>query len=226
MKKNVLIILSIIALVLGCTSETKEVKVRKLVEPIIIANLPNPDSYEFVDIQIDSCFNDSNWTSDLVDFERDIQKLYKEYQQQMSDVEQAEENVIIYADSRSSSEKNFFEKHKKELEKAQYKASKTKDAILQKSIEYERYLDSCNHEFIGWTALIRYKQDYTTYGSDKVIKITNEQLLFLNKELTEIVNSISLFEMKELTAFDENEFLFEFAEDLKQLYQTQETQKE
>ena len=53
---------SFISLVLmaSCSVKTNEEKARELIEPEIKANLIKPESYEFANMQLDSCFTNNS----------------------------------------------------------------------------------------------------------------------------------------------------------------------
>jgi len=225
MKKLHFVLLSIL-LVLNCSPKSREQKVRELVEPLIIANLPTPESYEFIDVQIDSCFTDSKLTAETLEVERAFHKLYNEYKQTQKDIEYAQSKVEIYEGYNGPSKyyKEKYKKTKAELEKAQYKSSKAKKAILQLYIDNRKLIESTNnHEFLGYMALYRYRQDFS-FDSDVIKKIVNEQILFLNQDLTEITNSISKFEMSKFEEFfeefDIEDFNSEFGEELNHIHET------
>ena len=64
MKKVFFAITSLVLLV-SCSVKTNEEKARELIEPQVKSNLIKPESYEFAQMQLDSCFSDSQSTRNI-----------------------------------------------------------------------------------------------------------------------------------------------------------------
>ena len=98
MKKLAVTFFSLV-LFASCSVMTNEDKARELIESDVKANLIKPESYEFAQIKLDSCFSDSQYNPEALTFAMNVAKLYKEYKEYASDAERAESSMTIYAPS-------------------------------------------------------------------------------------------------------------------------------
>lgn len=231
MKRFLLAILSLVVLI-SCSVKTNEEKTsesidpqekaRELIEPQVKANLINPDSYEFSQLKLDSCFSDSEFNADIVMFGMKVVKLLKDYKEYMSDAEEAESFMTIYAPSygyQDAHSKQQERKYRTEMEKAQRKASATKEKILQLYKDNKQMLlnlKSGKHEFTGWVATFSYRAE--TAGG---LKRMGEDLFFLNKDITEIIYYIGLDDLEDLQSEDLEDVKYEFEEELKDIFGTE-----
>ena len=101
MKKYLFSLLAIVSLgfLVSCSTKTNEEKARELIEPEIKSNLIKPESYELAQIKLDSCFSDSQYNPEVLTFAMNVAKLYREYKEFVSDAEDAESSMTIYAPS-------------------------------------------------------------------------------------------------------------------------------
>lgn len=186
--KKVLFAISIVLLV-SCSVKTNEEKARELIEPKVKANLIKPESYEFAQMQLDSCFSDSQQNPEAIAFALKVAKLFKTYKYYVSAAESAESSMTFYAPSyrysyQSAYFKQQYQVHKTEMEKAKRKAADTKENIIQlykDNWNLIENLSSDKHEFIGWMCTFAYRAE--TIGGMKSI---GEELFYLNQDLTEI----------------------------------------
>ena len=93
--KKVLLPLFCLALLASCSVKTNEEKARELIESDVKANLIKPESYEFAQIKLDSCFSDSQYNPEAIAFAMNVAKLYKEYKEYASEAERAESSMTI-----------------------------------------------------------------------------------------------------------------------------------
>lgn len=214
---------SFISLVLmaSCSVKTNEEKARELIEPEIKANLIKPESYEFANMQLDSCFtNNSERNPDALVFALKVAKLYNEYKEYSSEAEDAESKMSIYASSYGyydAHSKHQHEKYKAEMEKAQRKAAAAKENILKLYKDNEKMLINITegkHEFIGWFALCSYRAE--TAGGYKTM---GNAVFYLNKDLTEVTHRFSEEDMATITAAGLEDIQYEFGEELKAMFQ-------
>lgn len=218
MKKFVFAFISL-ALLASCSVKSNEEKARELIEPQIKASLIKPESYEFAKLQLDSCFSNSETRPEFLIFLIEISQLYNDYKNHMSDAESAETSMSIFAPSygyQSEYGKQQQRKYKADLEKAQRKATRAKEKILdlyKSNKELIMSIQSLEGEFIGWTAAIAYRAE--TAGG---LKVMSESLFFLNKDMTEITHSFSKEDMTDLNRENIQELNYEFEKELQELF--------
>lgn len=215
------VIFTVIALALltACSTKTNEEKARELIEPEVKANLIKPESYEFAQMQLDSCFSDSQQNPEVIAFVLKVANLFNEYKGYASDAERAESAMTIYAPSygyQSAHSKQQQQKYKAEMEKAQRKAADAKDKIIQLYKDNKQLLEglsSGKHEFIGWMAIFAYRAE--TAGG---MKTMGSGLFFLNKNLTGITNRFTKEDMIEMESAGLDDLKYEFENELKEIF--------
>jgi len=218
MKKIVLFIL-IILILASCSVKKNEEKARELIEPQLKASLIKPESYEFAQMQLDSCFSDSQHNPEVIAFALKVAKLFNEYKEYTSDAERAESSMTIYAPSygyQSAHDKQQQKKYKAEMKKARRKAADTKEQIIQLYRDNKKLFtafQSGKHEFIGWMAVFDYRAE--TAGG---MKTMGEGLFYLNKDLTEITNRFTEEDMREMQSADLDDLKYEFEDELKYFF--------
>ena len=218
MKKIVLFIL-IILILASCSVKKNEEKARELIEPQLKASLIKPESYEFAQMQLDSCFSDSQQNPEVIAFALKVAKLFNEYKDYASEAERAESFITIYAPSygyQSAHDKQQQKKYKAELEKTKRKAADTKEQIIQLYRDNKKLFtafQSGKHEFIGWMVIFDYRAE--TAGG---IPTMGEGLFYLNKDLTEITNRFTEEDMREMQSADLEDLKYEFEDELKYFF--------
>ena len=218
MKKIVLFIL-IILILASCSVKTNEEKARELIEPQVKSSLIKPESYEFAQMQLDSCFSDSQQNPEVIAFALKVAKLFNEYKGYASDAERAESSMTIYAPSygyQSAHSAQQQKKYKAEMEKARRKAADTKDQIIQLYKDNKALFtafQSGKHEFIGWMAVFGYRAE--TAGG---MKTMGEGLFYLNKDLSEITARFTKEDMIEMESADLDDLKYEFEDELKDIF--------
>jgi PBP1b-binding outer membrane lipoprotein LpoB len=218
MKKIVLFIL-IILILASCSVKTNEEKARELIEPQVKSSLIKPESYEFAQMQLDSCFSDSQQNPEVIAFALKVAKLFNEYKGYASDAERAESSMTIYAPSygyQSAHSAQQQKKYKAEMEKARRKAADTKDQIIQLYKDNKALFtafQSGKHEFIGWMAVFGYRAE--TAGG---MKTMGEGLFYLNKDLSEITARFTKEDMIEMESADLDDLKYEFEDELKYFF--------
>ena len=213
MRKALFLMISL-ALLASCSVKTNEEKACELIEPDVKANLIKPESYEFAQIRLDSCFSDSQYNPEALAFAMKVAKLYGEYKEYASDAERAESSMTIYAPSygyQSAHDKQQQKKYKAEMEKAQRKADAIRVQILSVCKEKQSQLLASppKHEFMGWMAVMTYRVE--TAGG---IKIMTESIYFLNNDLTEITARFSREDLEELQSASITDFEEEFGNEI------------
>ena len=145
MKKGILALFGLILLA-SCSVKTNEEKARELIEPKIKANLIKPETYEFAQMQLDSCFSDnSERNPEAIAFALKVAKLYKEYLEYKENAEEAESSMAIFASSfgyQDAYEKQQHQKYKSEMERAKRKATTVKENILQLYKDNKQFIKS------------------------------------------------------------------------------------
>ena len=219
--KKILIYFISLVLMASCSVKTNEEKARELIEPEIKANLVKPESYEFANMKLDSCFMDNGELNpEALEFSVKVAKLYKEYKKYSSEAEDAESSMTIYAPRygyQSAHSKQQYQKYKAEMEKAQRKAATAKENILKlykDNVKMWKDIASAKHEFTGWAAEFNYRAE--TAGG---IKTMGSALIFLNKDLTEITHSFSSMDLSISNSELLQDFQYDFGEELKAIYQ-------
>ena len=208
-----------LALLASCSVKTNEEKARELIEPEVKANLIKPESYEFAQMKLDSCFSDSQQNPEDIAFAQEVAKLFNEDKGYASDAETAESSMTIYAPSygyQSAHSKQQQKKYKAEMEKAKRKAADAKDKIIQLYKDNKQLLEglsSGKHEFIGWMVAFSYRAE--TAGG---MKTMGENLFYLNKDLTEITHRITVEDMIEMESADIDDLNYEFEDELKEIF--------
>ena len=221
MKKYLFSLLAIVSLgfLVSCSTKTNEEKARELIEPEIKANLIKPESYELAQIKLDSCFSDSHYNPEVLTFAMNVAKLYREYKEFVSDAEDAESSMTIYAPSygyQSTHSKQQYKLHKAEMEKAQRRAADKKDQIIQLYKDNKDFLigmKSGKHEFIAWAVTFGYRAE--TAGG---MKTMGGALYYLNKDMTEIIHRFTEDDMKDMQSTDLQDINYEFEDELKEIF--------
>ncbi|MBR1505538.1 MAG: hypothetical protein IJ614_05465 [Prevotella sp.] len=222
MRKALFAFISLLLLV-SCSEKTNEEKAREIIEPQVKANLIKPESYEFAQIRLDSCFSDSQFNPEAIVFAMKVAKLFKEYKEYSYDAESAESSMTIYAPSygyQDAHSKQQQKKYKAEMEKAQRKAKVTKENILQLYKDNKKLLMNFGdgkHEFIGWMVAFGYRAE--TAGG---MKTMGEGLFYLNKDLTEVTHRFSEKDMMNMQSSDLEDLKYEFEDELKELFGSEE----
>ena len=161
--KQILFTVISLTLLVSCSVKSNEEKARDMIEPQIKAQLIKPESYEFDQLQLDSCFSNSKMSPEALMFMLKVAKLYNEYKEHISDAERAESSMTIYAPSygyQDAHSKLQQKKYKEKMEKAQRKAAAVKEQILQSfkdNMELLMSMESPKREFVGWTAIFDYR---------------------------------------------------------------------
>lgn len=219
MKKGILALFGLILLA-SCSVKTNEEKARELIEPKIKANLIKPETYEFAQMQLDSCFSDnSERNPEAIAFALKVAKLYKEYLEYKENAEEAESSMAIFASSfgyQDAYEKQQHQKYKSEMERAKRKATTVKENILQLYKDNKQFIksfESAEHEFTGWVVSFSYRAE--TAGGMKKMDIS---YFFLNKDLTEITHSFSVEDVAPLQSVSLDDLGYEFEEELKEIF--------
>lgn len=218
MKKFLFTVVSI-ALLTSCSVKTNEEKARELVEPQVKASLIKPESYEFAQIKLDSCFSDSQHNPEIIVLAMKVSELWNEYKDYSSDAENAESSMAIYAPSygyQSAFSKQQQKKYKEEMERAQRKAATAKENILQLYKDNKKLImdyKSSKHEFLGWAVSFGYRAE--TAGGMKTMGV---DLFYLNKDLTEVTHRFSEEEMNNLLSEDSDDLNYEFEKELQEIF--------
>ena len=218
MKKLIFTVIAF-ALLTACSTKTNDEKARELIEPEVKANLIKPESYEFAQMRLDSCFSDSQQNPNVIAFALEVAKLFNEYNGYTSDAERAESSMTIYAPSygyQSAHDKQQQKKYKSEMVKAKRKAADTKEKIIQLYKGNKKMFEafkSGKHEFIGWMAIFGYRAE--TAGG---MKTMGEDLFYLNKDLTEITNRFTKEDMIEMESANLDDLKYEFEDELKDIF--------
>ena len=210
-----------LALLASCSNKTNEEKARDLIEPQVKANLIKPESYEFAQIQIDSCFSDdADRNPDAIIFAMKVAKLYKEFKKYKENAEEAESSMTIYDSSygyQSAHSKQQHQKYKSEMELAQRKADTTKEKILQLYKDNKQLFEnikSGKHEFTGWAVTFGYRAE--TAGG---LKTMGAGLYILNKELSEIIYTFSEEDMADIQSAELEDLKYDFEEELNEIFE-------
>ena len=218
--KKILFAITCLVLLASCSVKTNEEKARELIESDVKANLIKPESYEFAQIKLDSCFSDSQYNPEAIAFAMNVAKLYKEYKEYASEAERAESSMTIYAPSygyQSAHDKQQQKKYKAEMEKAQRKAADTKAQIIQLYNDNKDLIAGMesggNHEFIAWAVTFGYRAE--TAGG---LKIMGGALYYLNKDMTEIIQRFTDDDMKDMQSEDLQDIKYEFEDELKEIF--------
>jgi hypothetical protein len=219
MKKVLLFAIISLVLLASCSIKTNEEKARELIEPQVKSSLIKPESYEFAQIQLDSCFSDSQRNPEVIAFATKVAKLFNEYKEYSSDAERAESSMTIYAPSygyQSAHSAQQQKKYKAEMEKARRKAADKKEQIIQLYRDNKKLFmafQSGKHEFIGWMAVFGYRAE--TAGG---MKTMGEELFYLNKDLTEVTNRFTEEDMRDMQSADPDDLNYEFGDELKKIF--------
>ena len=216
--KRFLLAISFVLLA-SCSVKTNEEKARELIEPLVKSSLIKPESYEFAQMQLDSCFSDSQQNPEVILFAQKVAKLYKEYKEYASEAERAESSMTIYAPSygyQDTHSKQQQKKYKAEMEKAKHKAADAKEQIIQLYKDNKALFtafQSGEHEFVGWMAVFGYRAE--TAGG---MKTMGEGLFYLNKDLTEVTNRFTEEDMRDMQSADLDDLKYEFEDELKEIF--------
>lgn len=217
--RKVLFAITCLALLASCSVKTNEVKARELIEPEVKAILIKPESYEFAQIQLDSCFSDSQHNPEAIVFALKVAKLFDEYKGYMSDAERAESSMTIYAPSygyQDAHSKQQQKKYKAEMEKAQRKAAAAKDQIIQLYRDNKQLIlsfESGKHDFVGWAVSFGYRAE--TAGG---LKTMGGSLFYMNKDLTQITHRFTKEDMNLIQSAGIDDLKYEFEDELKDVF--------
>lgn len=217
--RKVLFAITCLVLLVSCSVKTNEEKARELIEAQVKSSLIKPESYEFAQIQLDSCFSDNQQNPEVIALAMKVAKLFNEYKDYTSDAERAKSSMTIYAPSygyQSAHDKQQQKKYKAEMEKARRKAADTKEQIIQLYRDNKKLFtafQSGKHEFIGWMAVFGYRAE--TAGG---MKTMGEGLFYLNKDLTEVTNRFTEEDMRDMQSADLDDLKYEFEDELKDIF--------
>lgn len=217
--KNILFTVISLALLASCSVKSNEEKVRELIEPQIKASLINPETYEFAQLRLDSCFSNSRTDPKIISFFLKVAKLYSEYKGYMSDAERAESGMTVFSPSvmpPSALFKQQQRKYKAEMEKAQRKAAASKEQILQLYRNNKKLImsmDTPSHELVGWAAEVSFRAE--TGGGTKTM---SRAFFLINKDLTEVTHRLSDQDMTELELVDFDELQYDFEKELQEIF--------
>lgn len=210
-----------LALLASCSVKTNEEKARELIEPQVKSNLIKPESYDFAQIQLDSCFSDDvQRNPEVIKLGLKTAELWKEYKDYCSDAERAESSMTIYAPSyglQSAHDKQQQKKYKAEMEKAQRKAADAKEKILQLYKDNKKFFigsESGKHEFVGWMAAFDYRAE-TASG----MKTMGSAIFFLNRDLTKIIYHLTEEDIMDMQSANIEDLKYEFEEELKEIFE-------
>ncbi|MBQ9561432.1 MAG: hypothetical protein IJV10_04025 [Prevotella sp.] len=218
--KKTLFVFACFTILTSCSVKTNEEKARELIEPEVKAHLIKPESYEFAQIQLDSCFTDnSECNPNAVAFTMKLAKLYKDYKEYSTEADRAESNMNIYNSSLGfydAFDKQQHQKYKAEMEKAQRKTAVAKEEIFKLYKDNEKIFQDINagkHEFIGWRAIYSYRAE--TAGG---LKTMGGALFFLNRDLTEITHRFSEDDMMLISSAGIEDIQYELGDELKDFF--------
>lgn len=217
--KNILFAVISLALLASCSVKSNEEKVRELIEPQIKASLIKPETYEFAELRLDSCFSNTQTDPKIMLLGMKVAKLYNEYKGYMSDAEQAESSMTLYAPSygyQSAHSKLQQKKYKAEMERARRKAAEVKEQILQIYRSNKKLfvnLDSLDHEFVGWIASVGFRAE--TGGGTKTM---SGNLFLLNKDFTEVIYQFSEQDITEFRFANTDDLKYDFEKELREIF--------
>ena len=217
--RKVLFAVTSLVLLASCSVKTNEEKARELIEAQVKSSLIKPESYEFAQLQLDSCFSDSQHNPEAIVFALKVAKLFNEYKEHSSDAERAESSMTIYAPSYGYQSAHSAQQHKKykaEMEKAKRKAADAKEQIIQLYKDNKKLFtafQSGKHEFIGWMVAFGYRAE--TAGG---MKTMGESLFYLNKDLTEVTHRFTEEDMRDMQSADLDDLKYEFEDELKEIF--------
>ena len=217
--RKVLFAITCLALLASCSVKTNEEKARELIEPEVKAILIKPESYDFAQIQLDSCFSDSQHNPEAIVFALKVAKLFDEYKGYMSDAKRAESSMTIYAPSygyQDAHSKQQQKKYKAEMEKAQRKAAAAKDQIIQLYRDNKQLIlsfESGKHDFVGWAVSFGYRAE--TAGG---LKTMGGSLFYMNKDLTQITHRFTEEDMNLIQSAGIDDLKYEFEDELKDVF--------
>lgn len=217
--RKVLFAVTSLVLLASCSVKTNEEKARELIEPEVKAILIKPESYDFAQIQLDSCFSDSQHNPEAIVFALKVAKLFDEYKGYMSDAKRAESSMTIYAPSygyQDAHSKQQQKKYKAEMEKAQRKAAAAKDQIIQLYRDNKQLIlsfESGKHDFVGWAVSFGYRAE--TAGG---LKTMGGSLFYMNKDLTQITHRFTEEDMNLIQSAGIDDLKYEFEDELKDVF--------
>lgn len=219
--RKVLFIVMCLVLLASCSVKTNEEKARELIEPQVKSSLIKPESYDFAQIKLDSCFSDdAQRNPEAIVFALKLAKLWREYKDYTSDAERAESSMSIFAPSygyQSELSKIEQKKYKTEMEKAKRKAADAKEKILQLYKDNKKLfmgLESGKHEFVGWMAAFDYRAE--TAGG---MKTMGAAIFFLDRDLTKITYHLTEEDMMDMQSAGIDDLKYEFEEELKEIFE-------
>lgn len=221
MKKYLFITISMV-LIASCSVKTNEEKARELIEPDVKEHLIKPESFQFAEFQLDSCFKDDPRNPESMIFSLKLIKLYNEYKEFSKEAERAESYMTIYDSSygyQSAHSKLQEEKYKAEMERARHKVSMVKDKIFQLYKDNQHMLENINngnHELMGWVAYFSFRTE--TAGGHKTMGVA---VYYLNKELNKITHRLSEEELKNIERNNIDDLKYELREDLSEMFGNQ-----
>lgn len=219
--RKVLFATMCLALLVSCSVKSNEEKARELIEPQVKSSLIKPESYDFAQIQLDSCFSDDvQRNPETIMLGLKTAELWKEYKKYSSDAERAESSMTIYGPSygyQSAHDKQQQKKYKAEMEKAQRKAADAKEKILQLYKDNKKLFigsESDKHEFVGWVAAFNYRAE--TAGG---MKTMGAAIFFLDRDLTKITYHLTEEDMMDMESAGIDDLKYEFEEELKEIFE-------
>lgn len=181
-------------------------------------NLVKPDSYEFINMQFDSCFYGSQVSPEVFQFVIELGQLYNKYEEFKRLANSAESSLAIFAPSPygydSAFEKQQRKQYKEEFDKANRKKEDSKEKILQlykKNAELLQAAAVGGGEFTGFYGVLQYRAE-TNGGYTR----SGETLFFFDKDVTNVIAAYDGDELKDLSSLED--INYEFEAELTQLF--------
>lgn len=203
---------------LSCSNPTPEEQAKKLMEQYAKNKLVKPDSYEFIDMKLDSCFYGSQVSPETFQFVLELGYLYNDYKRFKTKADGAETSLAIYSSS-SFGYDSAFEKQKRKQYKEEFdKASKMKENYKEKILQlYKDNIDllkayaNGGGEFTGYFGILQYRAE--TNGGTKRI---GEDLFFFDKKITNVLSTYDGDDLRDLMILED--INYEFESDLAELF--------
>lgn len=135
MRKLLLVVVSLctITLLWSCSQENKEDKARRLIEKELKSRLVKPETFEFADMKLDSCFTNDTNNKDYIIFYVHLCDLVSQYKEQKMNIEEAQEHAYIFRGN-----KIYIDKANRQIKFAQNKIEDIKNKVIQAIKDFKK----------------------------------------------------------------------------------------
>lgn len=176
--KNILLLILITLTIFACKS--KEDKAKELIRNDMFKTLYDFESYEPIEIKIDSAFTSIYTDSLALAFANTTIQFLKEVQKYLSNIKSAQGTMEIWADSYSPYGSYQYKAAKNDFNENFEKADITMERVYDLFLLIQKRKEQINNDFCGWKVIHKFRAKTKEGLSD----LGNYMYIFDNKMTT------------------------------------------